>query len=119
MRDVASQIEDAQAPQDAGGGGGTTSRNENGTVVSSQDQGDPQAFSRIGGEGEIIEYDPGYLSGTPLPSEKKSSTSENNQQIGTSQTSTILNSSYYINYIVPYYYPWKWQNVVSKYFRRD
>jgi hypothetical protein len=118
LRELDYQLDDQLAIDNPNAGGGEATPYDSGTVVNNQNQSEPQEFSRLFGDGELLKFEPGDQSGAPLPG-LPDKDSPLDQQFNIDQSAFTLSDNFYINYIVPYYYPWKWHYVVSKYFQRD
>ncbi|MBW6474922.1 MAG: apolipoprotein A1/A4/E family protein [Anaerolineaceae bacterium] len=119
LREISEQIEEQLSDKNKAGAAGETVQFDAGTIISNKDRGSPKDFTRLDSDGGVFQFEPDDSSGSPLTGIPGDDHSLSEDQIGINQSAFTLSNNYYINYIVPYYYPWKWHNVVSKYFQRN
>jgi len=101
-----------------GGSDGAPSTFDNGIVISNQEISPPKELTRLTSEAETFEFLSSGQPGEPIAGLPKNN-SLNTRSTDITQSSFSVSDDYFIDYIVPYYYPWMWHNVVSKYFARD
>lgn len=101
-----------------GGADGAPSNFDNGMVISNQETSAPKELTRLTSEADTFEFLSSDQPGDPIAGFPHSSATIS-KPANITQSSFSVSDDYYIDYIVPYYYPWMWHNVVSKYFERD
>jgi hypothetical protein len=119
LREISDQLDDQLSNNNSDGAGIETVKYDAGTVISNQEKSSPQEINRLESIAGEFQFNPGYESGSPLTGIPGDASDISDEQIGINQSAYMLSNNYFINYIVPYYYPWKWHNVVSKYFQRN
>jgi len=117
IREIANQLKQQQGGGDSPGGD-LAAQDESDTVVSSQQLGEPKQIYRFTSEGEGLEFKSLDPTGSQMPGKLSQPGSGSTAQNGTAHGSSALSDAFYTSYIVPYYYPWKWHDVVSKFYSR-